>query len=381
MRQIDFVQAFTQAPIECDMYMALPPGIETKHENSKDYVLKLLANLYGQKQAGRVWNQYMADKLHDIGFQQSQVDECIFYCNDIIFIVYVDGGLFFGSHDGTLTLIIKQLKDAGLNAEDQGHPADYVGVNIKKSRDGTYEFTLCTLIDDIIDDIDISNPYTKPVPAKLSLQLHAFCDSPKFKGNFNYRTAVGKLNYLGQTTRLDILYEVHQAAKYSANPRLENEEAIVYIVKYLKVKRHIGLRFKPDPSKGFQCYCDGDFAGNWNKEFAATDPSTAKSRSGWIMFYASCPIIWASKLQSQVALSTTEAEYIAMSMALCDVFLVMELIKEMREHKFDIVNMQPCVYCKVFEDNSRGLELARLPRLRPHTKNINVCCHHFREHV
>ena len=54
MRQIDFVQAYTQAPIEHDMYMELPQGIETKHGNSKDYVLKLLANLCGQKQAGHL---------------------------------------------------------------------------------------------------------------------------------------------------------------------------------------------------------------------------------------------------------------------------------------------------------------------------------------
>ena len=70
-----------------------------------------------------------------------------------------------------------------------------------------------------------------------------------------------------------------------------------------------------------------------------------------------------------------------MSMALRDVIPLMELIKEMQERKFDIINSQPYVYCKVFEDNSGALELARLPRLRPRTKHINVCYHHFREHV
>eukprot|EP00804_Cyclotella_cryptica_P031159 CCRYP_011766-RB/>CCRYP_011766-RB protein AED:0.29 eAED:0.29 QI:0/-1/0/1/-1/0/1/0/154 len=108
---------------------------------------------------------------------------------------------------------------------------------------------------------------------------------------------------------------------------------------------------------------------------------TRHSRSGWVVFYAACPVIWASKLPSQVALSTTEAEYIAMSMALRDVIPLMELIKEMMEPKFEIVNTQAYVYCKVFEDNSGALELARLPRLHPHTKHINVCYHHFREHV
>eukprot|EP00804_Cyclotella_cryptica_P023589 CCRYP_011926-RA/>CCRYP_011926-RA protein AED:0.24 eAED:0.24 QI:0/-1/0/1/-1/1/1/0/157 len=157
------------------------------------------------------------------------------------------------------------------------------------------------------------------------------------------------------------MYAVHQVAKYSDDPRQEHGEAIVYIMKYLKATRHIGLRFKPDASKGFQCYCDADFAGNWNKEFAETDPSTAKSRNGWVVFYAACPVIWASKLQSQVAVSTTEAEYIAMPMAFRDVIPLMELIKEMRERKFEIVNNAAPRYCKVFEDNSSALELARLP--------------------
>ncbi|KAL7474252.1 hypothetical protein ACHAW6_000234, partial [Cyclotella cf. meneghiniana] len=210
------------------------------HDNTLTLIIKKLKDV----------RLNVEDQGHSADYQ-SQVDECVFYCDDVIFIVDVDDSLFFGSHDDTLTLIIKQLKDAGLDVEDQGHPADYVGVNIKKSRDGTYEFTQCALINAIIDDINIGNSYTKPVPAKVSLQLHAFCDSPKFEGNFNYRSTVGKLKYLCQTTRPDILYAVHQAAKYSADPRLEHGEAIVYIVKYLKATRHIGLRFKPDPSKGF----------------------------------------------------------------------------------------------------------------------------------
>ena len=79
MRQIDFVVAYPQASIEMDMYMELPKGIETKHENSKDHVLKLLQNIYGQKQAGWVWNHHLTAKLLEIGFTQSLIDNCVFY--------------------------------------------------------------------------------------------------------------------------------------------------------------------------------------------------------------------------------------------------------------------------------------------------------------
>ncbi len=177
------------------------------------------------------------------------------------------------------------------------------------------------------------------------------------------------------------MFAMHQIAKYSSDPRHPHGEAIMYLVRYLKKTRDLGIHFKPNPGKEFECYCDADFSGNWNKSFAAIDPSTAKSRSGWIIFYAGCPVCWASKLQSQVALSTTEAEYIAMSQALRDFIPVMGLLQEMREKNFNVLCTEPYVYCKVFEDNSGALELARLPKLCPRTKHINVCCHHFPKHV
>ncbi len=102
---------------------------------------------------------------------------------------------------------------------------------------------------------------------------------------------------------------MHQVAKYSLDPRQSHREAILYlVVHYLKKMRNLGLKFKADPKEGFEHYCDADFSGNWNWEFAPVDPSTTKLRSGWIIFYAGCPISWASKLQSQIALSTTKNE-------------------------------------------------------------------------
>ncbi len=149
----------------------------------------------------------------------------------------------------------------------------------------------------------------------------------------------------------------------------------------MKKTRDLGTRFKPDQDKGFECYCNADFSGNWNKHLAPFDPSTAKSRSGWIVFYAGCPVIWASKLQTQVALSTTEAEYIAMSQSLRDVLPVMFLVQEICEKGFQVICTKPYIYCKVFQDNSGALELPRLPKLCPRTKHINVCYHPFPEHV
>jgi hypothetical protein len=110
-------------------------------------------------------------------------------------------------------------------------------------------------------------------------------------------------------------------------------------------------------------------------------PVPPNHKAGGSFFYAGCPLSWASKLQSQIALSTTKAEYIVMSQALRDVIPVMNLLQEMREQNFKVVCIKLYTYCKVFEDNAGALELARLPKLCPRTKHINVCYHHFHEHV
>ena len=138
LRQVNFVMAYPQAPIETDIYMELPQGIKTKTGNSKDHVLKLLKNIYGQKQAGRVWNSFLVDKLVSLGYTTSLIDDCVFFRGDIIFMVYVDDGIFLGNNDAQLQQAIGEIQGLGLNIEDQGHPADYVGVNIKKLRDGMY---------------------------------------------------------------------------------------------------------------------------------------------------------------------------------------------------------------------------------------------------
>jgi hypothetical protein len=95
--QVNFVMAYPQASIEMDIYMELPQGIQTAHRNSKDHMLKLEKNIYGQMQAGCVWNSFLVEKLLSIGFTTSLIDDCVFFCDDIIFMVYVDDGIFLGN--------------------------------------------------------------------------------------------------------------------------------------------------------------------------------------------------------------------------------------------------------------------------------------------
>jgi hypothetical protein len=137
-------------------------------------------------------------------------------------MVYVDNGIFIGNDDSQLKEAIREIQALGLNIQDQGHPANYVRVNIKRTKDGSYKFTQRAFIDSIIKDIGLTDSKTKPVPAKVLLPLHAFTDEPLFNLNFNYRSAVGKLNYLAQRTQPYIMYMTHQITKYASDPRKTN---------------------------------------------------------------------------------------------------------------------------------------------------------------
>ena len=142
-----------------------------------------------------------------------------------------------------------------------------------------------------------------------------------------------------------------------------------------------GIILNPN-DHSFKVFADADFCGLWNTETAPDDPSTAKSRSGYIVMYGGCPIVWKSQLIQEVCLSTTEAEYVSLSQALRETIFLMGLLNEFKEHlSISSLSTVPMVRCTAFEDNSGAVELARLPKMRPRTKHINVKYHHFRSHV
>ena len=137
------------------------------------------------------------------------------------------------------------------------------------------------------------------------------------------------------------------------------------------------MNFKIHKEKGIKCYVDADFAGGYNKQHA-TDPKDCLSRMGFVIKYAGCPLIWTSKLQSFIALSTTKSEYIALSSSMREVIFLMQMIDEIQDNRFDMPHHTPEIKCEAFEDNSGALEVAKTPKLRPKMKHLAIQYHHFR---
>ena len=377
--QLDFVLAYPQAPVKCKLYMEIPRGF-TLNGNAKDYALLIKKNLYGQKQAGRVWYKYLATKLIKLGFKQSIVDPCVFYKNGTILMIYVDNTIVCAKTTKEVKEVTKLLKSE-FDVDDQGDLADYLGVKVERLADGRILLTQPHLIDQIIRDLHFqSNTKSMETPALATKILQPELDAPDYEPSFHYQSIIGKLNYLEKSTRPDLAYAVHQCARFSSNPKHLHADAVKCIGRYLLGTKDKGLILCPT-RHSFDCWVDANFVGNWNKTIAMEDVGTAKSRSGAVILYAACPLLWLSKLQSEIALLTTKAKYISLLTALRKVIPLMDLAEEVKQEGITLPATIPTVHCKAFEDNLGAVELAKTPKLRPRTKHINVKYHHFRDHV
>ena len=151
-KQLDYVLAFPQAPIERDLYMNIPKGYQVPGGNNKDYALKLNKNLYGKKQAGRVWNHFLVQKLESVGFRQSKYDPCILYKGKVIYILYTDDSIITAPTLDEINNAIKAIKSTSLGVTEEGDVQNFLGVNITHNGN-TVEFKQPVLLQSILKDL------------------------------------------------------------------------------------------------------------------------------------------------------------------------------------------------------------------------------------
>lgn len=128
--------------------------------------------------------------------------------------------------------------------------------------------------------------------------------------------------------------------------------------------------YDPNIEKGVECYVDADFAGGWKKTIADQGENLL-SRTGYVICYAGCPIIWTSKLQTEIALSTSESEYIALSTEMCEIIPLMNVLIEISK-TFTLYLPNPIIKCKVFEDKESCITLSKATKFSPRTKHIDL---------
>ncbi|KAL3767222.1 hypothetical protein ACHAWU_003313 [Discostella pseudostelligera] len=263
----------------------------------------------------------------------------------------------------------------------EGTAEGYLGVDIK-TINGQIHLTQSGLSNRIISALGL-NKYSNScqTPAEAA-PLPKDVDGEAASGTINYASVVGMLLYLSGHSRPDLSFAVHQCARYTFAPTRRHEQALLRIGHYLKGTLDKGLILNPSPELHLDCYPDADFAGLWKHE-DSNDPHCVRSRTGFVITLAHCPVIWASKMQTEIALSTMEAEYIALSTACRDLFPIMDKLVEITA----ILNIPftpgSNMHVRIHEDNAGTLILGKLEprRMTPRSKHYAVKYHWFREQL
>jgi len=394
-RQVDYTAAFVHALIDRDpnwdnmttqerdqsgIFIEMPRGFR---EPGK--VLKLKRSLYGLKQSPRNFFLHLKDKLEACGFvQQQDVDACLFISEKVICLVYVDDTLFFANNDSDIDDVIAFLRGQELELSEEDDVAGFLGVHINREKDGKIILTQTGLTERIIKALNLGDEPSKDTPAIYG-SLSKDVGGELMNGTFSYASVIGMLLYLSGHSRPDISFAVSQCARFSQNPTRLHEEALRRIGLYLKKTRTNGLILQPNLENGIKldCYADADFAGLWGFE-DRNDPTCVKSRTGYIIFMSECPILWVSRLQTEIATSTMEAEYIALSTAMRELLPIKHKIETITK-AFDLGDMPVTEICKtvVHEDNMGCLKLSQLEpgRMTPRSKHYGIKYHWFRSKI
>ena len=345
-------------------------------------VLKLKKTLYGLRQSPRAFWKYLVERMEMCGLKQSSLDPCLFVGSKVIAISYVDDLIFWARDEKDIHDVAMKLREVGVDLEQETDAAGFLGIRMERDpTTGLIEMKQEGLILRIIEamGLDVGIVNSKWTPAEAAPLVKDSEGAPA-TGAFSYSSVVGMLLYLSGHTRPDIAYAVNCAARYMFCPRKSHEEALKRIGRYLKATQNRGLVINPSTNVlKIDAYPDADFAGMYGCE-KHDDPSCVKSRTGYVINVANCPVLWQSKLQTETALSTMEAEIVAMAHCARELIPIMQMV-EFLGPAVNLPSDITSMHVSIHEDNAGALFLADTlpPQYTPRSKHYHIKTICFRE--
>jgi hypothetical protein len=384
---IDFSNAFIQASLNDPTFIHLPRGF--KSSLNSPTCLRLKKSIYGLSVAPRLWFEHLLKALKEIGLVQSQHDPCLMYRKDLIVICHVDDLGLQVPRKEIVDQLIQDLKKKGFALTLEGSFAEYLGIQYEQLDNDVISMTQTGLIQKIIDATGMNECNSNKTPATREC-LGSDPDGKPMEEAWNYRSIVGMLLYLSTNSRPDIAFSVSQVARFSHDPKQSHASAVKTIVRYLSGTKTKGTIYKRPKDLALDCYVDADFAGLYGRE-PSESPVSVKSRTGYIVSVGGCFLLCKSQLQSTIALSTSEAEYGALSQAMRIVVPIRETMLELIDNVDMIDNQGKSPFgtrqslrlfkTRIYEDNSTALNLATKQKVTSRTKHWAVKFHFFWSHL
>lgn len=338
-KQLDVKNAFLHGNLTEEIYMKQPEGFR----DNTNRVCKLKKSLYGLKQAPRAWNLRFDKFLKKLGLKQSEYDRCLYTkingTTRIYLLLYVDDIIITSNNENEMNILIKTLeKEFKIN--DLGKLHYFLGIGIKQTENGML-LNQTNYIRKLLDRFDMTECKPVKTPMECKPIEEDSENSECIIGTKPYRELIGCLMYLMLNTRPDISAAVNFYSRFQHNATQLHWNGLKRILRYLKGTTELGIFYGKENDIPLIGFADADW-GNFKDR---------KSTSGYLYKVYGNIVTWTTRKQPTVALSSTEAEYVALANAATEVIWLKGLLKDL-----GIITNDPII---VYEDNQSVIHLLK----------------------
>lgn len=353
VKHVDVKTAYLYGELDEVIYMRQPPGYQS---GDKSQVCLLKKSIYGLKQGARKWNQKIDEILRKFGFDKSKEDPCLYVKvineRQIFILIYVDD-LIIICYLLQEFLEIKEFLERNFKITVLGDISYFLGIQIEKFHD-IYHINQKSYIEKVAARFGLSDAKISKIPIDVSYVQQKEEISELLESNDKFRSLVGCLLYIAVNSRPDISIAVSLLSRKVEKPNQTDWIEAKRVVRYLIGTKDLKLKLGNSENL-LQCYVDADWA---------NDQKDRKSNSGYIIKLGSGLIGWGCKKQNCVALSSTEAEYVAMAECCKELRWLVGLLKDI-----DIKIIQPV---QVFEDNQSCIKIIESEKVDQRSKHIDT---------
>ena len=362
-----FSSAYLNADIEGEVYVEQPKGYEVMSQDGKKLVCRLNRSLYGLRQSGRMWNNLLSEFLSNQGYHRSLADPCLYTKhigkNKILILVWVDDLIIAASNSKLMSDIKSSLSDA-FSVKDLGVLNYFLGINFQVNDDNII-MSQTKYVSKMLDKFDMSECKPKSMPCEIDVnnilrEVSEPLDNPKL-----FRAIVGSLIYVMTCTRPDLCYVVTMLSQHMANPKVIHLSLAKHVLRYLKGTINYGLTFSRVKDVEIIGFTDSDWGSSPDRRSISGYCYTLNSNG---------PLIsWSSRKQRIVALSSSEAEYVAMTEAMKEANFLRQLLADMTGSERQVV--------RLYADNQSAIKLAENPCHHKKSKHIDIRYHFIRQEI
>ena len=372
--QYDISNAFLNGKLEEELYMTFPPGYPSKN---KDTVVRLLKGLYGLKQASRIWQKTLYESLAKVGLVPCKTESGVLHIPGskslCLVVCWVDDLVILCEDPKMREMIEKQLiKDFLVKL--LGQLDTYVGIVLDKDAEGRTHLNQSGYNKKVVVKYPVNRKFHANIPAPTDRLSKIDCpdtDEERAKIDYPYISVTGSLLYSAICTRPDIFFAVMQLCRFNSNPGHPHIRASEQCLRYLEETADMGITFTP-PSKedmdkkvplDIVAFVDSDWGGC---------PDTRRSTIGYVVQVCGGPVAYRSKLMQTMALSSGEAEFMALTEVCRELMWMCNFLDEI-----GVEYNTPNIYC----DSTTAICWAEDPVQHQRNKHVSIKYYYCRDKV